>query len=281
MASLVESEASLRDQAQIWKYLFGFADSMALKCAVELRIPDILHSHPEPITLAQIAAAIPDAPSPDLSYLFRIMRLLVRRKIFTFQQAPDGSEEGCLYGPTSLSRWLLREPPTPPSDPRRGHHLTLAPMVLQENHPWFLDSWHLLSRTVREGGDCPFEKAYGEMFAFAGKNPEFNRLLNEGMACTARITITTILSHYGDGLFRGGDDDGSLVRSIVDVGGGTGSVVSEIVKAYPHIRGINFDRPHVVKTAPEYPGVTHVGGDMFQEVPPADAVFTKASTLPA
>ncbi|KAL6135384.1 hypothetical protein ACLB2K_067612 [Fragaria x ananassa] len=37
-------EASLRGQADVWKYMLGFADSMALRSAVELRIPDIIHS---------------------------------------------------------------------------------------------------------------------------------------------------------------------------------------------------------------------------------------------
>ncbi|CAN1771011.1 Acetylserotonin O-methyltransferase [Linum perenne] len=45
------------------------------------------------------------------------------------------------------------------------------------------------------------------------------------------------------------------------------------VEACPWIQGINFDLPHVVSMAPEIEGVTHVGGDMFECVPKADAVF--------
>ncbi|ONK67327.1 uncharacterized protein A4U43_C06F19000 [Asparagus officinalis] len=41
------------------------------------------------------------------------------------------------------------------------------------------------------------------------------------------------------------------------------------------MRGINFDLPFVVETAPEYPGVTHVAGDMFEFIPEAEAVFMK------
>ena len=66
---------------------------------------------------------------------------------------------------------------------------------------------------------------------------------------------------------------------MVDVGGGTGGTVAEIVKAYPHIKCINFDLPHVVATAPQYDGVTHVGGDMFQSVPNADAIFMKVYSI--
>ncbi|MCL7041232.1 hypothetical protein MKW94_021473 [Papaver nudicaule] len=87
------------------------------------------------------------------------------------------------------------------------------------------------------------------------------------MQCTAEITIHAVLVKYKDG-FNG-------IGSLVDVGGGTGTMIAEIVKAYPHIQGINFDLPHVVATAPEQPGVKHVGGDMFIHIAEADAVIMK------
>ncbi|KAM1015770.1 hypothetical protein FF1_045389 [Malus domestica] len=83
--------------------MFGFADSMALKCAVELCIADIIHSHSptEPmITLSQLASSI--APSPDMTYLTIIMRLLVCQNIFAIHHPSDGGEP--LYGLTHSSR---------------------------------------------------------------------------------------------------------------------------------------------------------------------------------
>ncbi|ERM97017.1 hypothetical protein AMTR_s03202p00005850, partial [Amborella trichopoda] len=76
-----------------------------------------------------------------------------------------------------------------------------------------------------------------------------------------------LLSEYESGF--------SGLTTLVDVGGGTGTTLSEIVKAHPHISGINFDLPHVVSTAQDYPGVVHVGGDMFVSIPHADAVLMK------
>ena len=64
-----EVQALLKGQAEIWQHLFGFVDSMALKCAVELRIADIIHSHGGPITLCQIASGIINSPSLDIPYL--------------------------------------------------------------------------------------------------------------------------------------------------------------------------------------------------------------------
>lgn len=245
--------AILQGQAQIWQYMFHFADSMALKSAVELRIADIIHSHQHPVTLSQIASAIA-SPSTDITFLARIMRLLVRNKIFTATCQSNGQET--LYGLTHSSRWLLHDA-----------ELSLAPMLLMENHPLLLAPWHHLSDCVREGGYA-FEKAHGrDIWAYASIYPEFNKIFNDGMMCTAKITLKAIISGYKDGF--------ESIGSLVDVGGGTGAAMAEIVKAYPHIKGINFDLPHVVETASKYDGVSHVGGDMFKAVPNADAVFMK------
>ncbi|KAK2991353.1 hypothetical protein RJ640_001210 [Escallonia rubra] len=249
----IDKEAMLTGQAEIWRYMFNFADSMALKCAVELRIADIIHSHGCPITLSQIASGI-NSPSPDINCLARIIRLLVRKKIFSASPQSDGGQT--LYGLTHSSRWLLHDA-----------ELSLAPMLLMESHPWLLAPWHCLSDCVKEGG-IAFKKAHGlEIWDFASVNPEFNKIFNDGMKCTAKITTATIVSAYKDGF--------GCIGSLVDVGGGTGAAMAEIVKAYPHIKGINFDLPHVVATAKEYGGVCHVGGDMFKAIPEADALFMK------
>ncbi|XP_022761190.1 desmethylxanthohumol 6'-O-methyltransferase-like [Durio zibethinus] len=249
-----EAEAMLQSQATIWQFMYSFADSMALKSVVELRIADIIHSHDGPVTLAQIASRIDGATSPDITCLARIMRLLVRRKLFTVHHPSDGGEP--LYGLTHSSRWLLHD-----------SELSLAPMILMENHPWQMAPWHYFSQCVREGGTA-FKMAHGcEMFEFASGNPQFNDLFNDAMTSTSKVMTREILSGCKEGF--------SSIGSLVDVGGGTGGLVFEIVKAYPHIKGTNFDLPHVIEKAPTYPGVCHIGGDMFESIPKADAVIMK------
>ncbi|OWM91012.1 hypothetical protein CDL15_Pgr023345 [Punica granatum] len=250
-----EAEAMLRGQVAIWHHMFGFADSMALKCAVELGIADIIHSHGRAITLHEIAASIDGSSSPDVPSLARIMRLLVRRDIFAAHQPSEGGDT--LYGLTYSSRWLVMK-----------SELNLSPLVSMENHPLQLAPWHYLSECIKDGGSTPFKKVHGlEIWEMASKNPMFNKLFNDAMACTTQIIMQAVMVAYKDG-FR-------FIGSLVDVGGGTGRVITEIVKANPHIRGINFDLPHVVATAPAYPGVEHVSGSMFESIPDADAVFLK------
>ena len=211
-----EAQALLEGQAEIWQHLFGFADSMALKCAVELCIADIINSHGGPITLCQTAAEIVKFPSLDIPYLARIMRSLVRKKILTAHNPSDSGDT--LYGLTPASKWLSHD-----------FELSLVPMVLMENHSWQLAPWHYLSQCVKEGG-IAFKKAHGcEMWDFASKNPEFNKIFNDAMACTAKIVMGVVLEEYKNGF--------DCLGSLEDAGGRTGGMIAEIVKAHPHIIG--------------------------------------------
>ncbi|KAK9180055.1 hypothetical protein WN943_029262 [Citrus x changshan-huyou] len=248
-------EELLRGQAEVWQFMFAFTYSMALKSAVELRLADIMHSHGCPITLSQLASRI-DSSCPDISHLARIMRMLVYKGIFAAHHPSDGGDE-TMYGTTHISKWLLHD-----------SELSLAPMILVQNNQWLLAPWHYLSQCVKKGG-TPFRKAHGSTFwDFASQNPQFNNLFNEAMACTTKITMKAFVSHYKVDGFNN-------IRSMVDVGGGTGTALAEIVKSHPHIKGINFDLQHVIATAPMHEGVSHVGGDMFDAIPNADAVLMK------
>ncbi|XP_011622314.1 (R,S)-reticuline 7-O-methyltransferase [Amborella trichopoda] len=247
-----EVQAQAQAQAEAWRLSLAFADSLAVKSAIELGIPDLLQESDTPLSLPEIAMSLPST-SPDTTTLSRIMRFLVRKHVFTSQEIEDETR----YGPTRTSGWLTKQ----------VHRPSLAPFLLLETGVVSLKPWHYLSRCVLEGGEA-FEKAHGvEIWGYGAKNREYSRLFNEAMACNAQIVLEALLRGYENG-FEG-------LGSLVDVGGGTGMTIGEIVRANPHISGINFDLPHVVATAPHYPGVVHIGGDMFHAIPQADAVFMK------
>ena len=74
--------------------------------------------------------------------------------------------------------------------------------------------------------------------------------------------ITTILSRYPP------------PGEIFDIGGGRGTLITAILQAYPNMRGVLFDQPHVVEGVDrilEAAGVAErceiVAGDCFQSVP--------------
>ena len=72
------------------------------------------------------------------------------------------------------------------------------------------------------------------------------------------------------------------IHSIVDVGGGHGSLLAAILSRNPHMRGTLFDEPHVTEGAkngslkPLLDRCTLASGDMFSSVPAgADAYIMK------
>ena len=68
--------------------------------------------------------------------------------------------------------------------------------------------------------------------------------------------------------------DFSTCKTVVDVGGGTGSVLAAILSQHAKVRGVLFDSPHVVAEAPSLLKATAVldrvaieSGDFFKAVP--------------
>jgi hypothetical protein len=61
-------------------------------------------------------------------------------------------------------------------------------------------------------------------------------------------------------------------ETVVDVGGGNGSLLRELVERRPGLRGIVFDLPETVRDEAELArsGIEFDGGSFFERVPPAD-----------
>ncbi|KAJ0505830.1 putative O-methyltransferase domain, plant methyltransferase dimerization [Helianthus annuus] len=235
-------------QEEIWNIILGFTRTAVVKCAIELGIPDILENRESPMTLADLASEL----KCSQALLYRIMRFLIHYKVF--QEKPVSKT--CVgYTQTPLSRLLTRN----------GKH-SMADLVLVESTPVMLAPWHKLSAWVLGNEGLPFEAAHGkDLWGFCAENPSHSKLFNDGMACDARAGVAAVIGGCPE-VFEG-------VGTLVDVGGGDGTALRSIVEACPWIKGINFDLPHVVSVAPVSVGVEHVGGNMFDHVPKADAVY--------
>lgn len=95
-----------------------------------------------------------------------------------------------------------------------------------------------------------------------------NNFLDEAMASDARLVTRVLASSCKDVFER--------LNSLVDVGGGTGTVAKAIAKVFPHIECTVFDLPHVVADIKsDIDNLKFIGANMFKEVPPADAVLLK------
>ncbi|XP_022141288.1 caffeic acid 3-O-methyltransferase [Momordica charantia] len=233
---------------------------MVLKAAIELDVLEIVARAGPGALLSpsQIAAQLPAVTNPHADVaLDRILRLLASYSILTcsLRTHPDGTPQR-LYGLAPVCKFLTNN----------QDGVSIAPLCLMNQDKVLMESWYHLKDAVVEGG-IPFNRAYGmTAFDYHGTDPRFNKVFNRGMSEHSSITMKKILESYKG--FEG-------VSSVVDVGGGTGAVLNMIVSRYPSIRGINFDLPHVIQDAPPYPGVQHLGGDMFVSVPKGDAIFMK------
>ncbi|KAK9019620.1 hypothetical protein V6N11_054136 [Hibiscus sabdariffa] len=87
------------------------------------------------------------------------------------------------------------------------------------------------------------------------------------MASDARFVNRILMDKY-KGAFEG-------LNSLVDVGGGTGTLGKAIADAFPHMECTVFDLPHVVAGLQDTRNLKYVAGDMFEGVPAADAVLLK------
>lgn len=99
--------------------------------------------------------------------------------------------------------------------------------------------------TVLEGG-VPFDKAHGmSAFEYLATDPGFSNVFNKGMLNPTSVVMKKILETYKG--FEG-------LNEVVDVGGGVGATLHMIISKYPHIKGINYDLPHVIAEAAAFKG---------------------------
>lgn len=103
-----------------------------------------------------------------------------------------------------------------------------------------------LNDVILEGG-IPFNRAYGmTAFEYPGTDQRFNGVFNRAMSHHTTLIMRKILDIYKG--FEG-------LKVLVDVGGGIGVTLNIITSKYPHIKGINYDLPHVLADALSYSGI--------------------------
>ncbi|KAK9690719.1 hypothetical protein RND81_09G149400 [Saponaria officinalis] len=245
-----EDEEDAKASIKIWDYVFGFTDMALIKCVIDLGIPDLLEKNGGSISLYELSSTL----SCPNTHIFRIMRYLVQRKIFKQKII---NQNNIFYTQTSLSKLLLSQ----------GKN-SMAPFIMLESSPTMLAPWLGLSKRVLQETNSAFDDAHGEdLWRFASENRSHSKLINEAMACDARVLVPQVIKGCPS-LFDG-------ICYVVDVGGGDGTTLSILVKGYPWIKGINFDLPHVIEGNLPCEGVEHVEGNMFECVPKADVAIIK------
>ncbi|MGH3773878.1 MAG: methyltransferase [Pseudonocardiaceae bacterium] len=139
---------------------------------------------------------------------------------------------------------------------------------------WMWRAWGELLHSVRTG-EPGFDKAHGIPIwrYFTERDPAAGALFNEAM--------TSFSTAVNPPIAQAADLPGA--RTVVDVGGGHGSLLATLLAIYPSIeKGILFDQPHVIDEVQAALGpapdgrIQLQGGDFFTAVPAgADAYLLK------
>jgi hypothetical protein len=137
-------------------------------------------------------------------------------------------------------------------------------IMINEKYTW--DSWTELLHGVKTG-EIPFVKAHGvHPFEYLEQHPDDLAVFGEAMTSLSGTDNPTIAAAYKF----------SAIRTLVDIGGGHGSLLATILKANPKLKGVLFDQPSVIARAKQDEHVTAKGiaerctlesGSFFEAVP--------------
>ncbi|KAG6548083.1 hypothetical protein Mapa_010363 [Marchantia paleacea] len=235
-----------------------------IKAAITLGIFKAL-SEADPdakLTVERIGDLIstPKGSPADTQNLARILRLLashdvVREFVSVSPKDPDIVERR--YGATVVSKYLTQN----------EDGVSLAPFVQMTTDSVLTSPLQYLHAPVLDKTAEPHVLYHGQRsFEMMETDSRFRKVFHKSMADHTHIWVALLLEKYKG--FEG-------LNSLVDVGGGVGATLAMILSRYSHLKGTNFDRPHVVANGIQAPRLTHVGGDFFESVPEGDAVWMK------
>ncbi len=235
-------------QEKLGQMITGYWMSQAVYAAAKFGIADLLDDGPKSVD------ALAAASSTNEDALYRLLRALASVGLF------------CESGPREFSLTPLAEPL------RSGVDGSIRPLALMTGDEQFR-AWGEIVYSIQTGKKA-FDKVHGKpIFEYLGDNPDKAQIFDDAMTGIHGRETSAIVDAY----------DFSGIEVLADIGGGNGSNLVEILQAYPEMKGILFDLPHVVERARERVeagGVADrcelVGGDFFESVPVgADAYFMR------
>lgn len=230
--------------------VFGYMASQVIHVAARLDIAELLADGPK------ASDALAEATGTDPSALYRFLRGL----------ACVGLVEEPEAGRFALSDFgtLLRA-----DHPDSVRNLT---MLFCGGEVW--ENWAHLLDSVKTGKPV-YELLHEQRpFEAMADNPEFSEIFNEAMSEGTRQAAPGVVAAY----------DFSRFRTLVDVGGGDGTLLAAILAATPGLQGVLVDLPPGLARATERLGVAGVEDrcdimpcDFFESVPTgADAYLIKS-----
>jgi hypothetical protein len=232
--------------------LADYSAAFAVRAVSSLGIADHLAGGPMAVT--DLAAAT----GTDVSALRRVLRLLVAKDVFD-EVAPDR------FGLRPMAELL-----------RTDHPLSMRDAFGLANLECV--AWSGLTYSLRTGGSA-FTHIFGQSHQeYRRAHPREDERMDRVQRAGTRLDVLTLVRAY----------DWSAVRTVVDVGGGSGAFVAGLLSRFKGIRAVLLDLPHLVSLADRVladAGVGDrceiIGGDFFTSIPAGADVYVLKSVLGA
>ena len=240
----INNETSL--PAVMLRMITGLWGTQIIHVAAKLGIADLLNDGPKN------SAELAKSTGVNAGALYRLLRALASLGIFA-------ERDTGFFEMTPLAEYL-----------RTGVPGSLRAAAIMWGEDWHYRPWGNLLHSVKTG-QTGFSHVFGEeIFTYLARNREAAKVFNVALSDAAFTDNAAIAAAY----------DFSRAGCVVDVGGGHGSLIAAILKAYPAAQGILFDQPSVVAGAEkllEAEGVASrceiAGGDFFESVSPGGDVY--------
>jgi hypothetical protein len=229
--------------------VYGYWFSQALHCAAALNLADIIHQN-GPSRVSELAKKT----GSNEKNLYRLLRLLASEEVF------EETEKG-VFALTPRASQLRSDIP--------GSQYAMAIMSGSEH---YLASSRMID-AVRSGR-CAYEIAHGKpLFEYLKDHPGSARIFDMAMQSIHGTETKQMLDAY----------DFSRFATLMDIGGGNGSLLVEVLRANPGLKGVLFDQGHVIEAVRgfmESHGFANrcqlISGDFFVSVPKgADACLLR------
>jgi hypothetical protein len=219
--------------ADLLRLVNGDRLARSIQVAAVLGLADLLEDGPR--TSDDLAAAT--GTDPDT--LYRLLRALASAGVF---HEGDGQS----FALTDFGDPL-----------RTGAPDSIADWTVFVGETSHREAWGALIDSVRTGENA-FRLVHGvDVWEYRAQHPDESALFDRAMAGNSRLIIGSVLAAYDFGRFG----------TIVDVGGGNGALLLALLDAYPALRGVLFDQPHVAAGVELGERGEVVTGSFFESVP--------------
>ena len=232
------SAPALPANVRVFEMAASAVAARALWGAAELGVADALDNDPRPVDeLAVTCAADPGA-------LYRVLRLLAAHGVFV-------EHDGRRFSHSEMSRTLRSDHPT----------RTRAAVRMLSGDGMYRAFGAF--RTSLATGRPSWDAAMGEpIFDWLSHEPEAASIFNDAMIGIHGGEPPAVAAAY------------PFAGTVIDVGGGSGNMIVNVLRQHPQARGVVYDLPHVVVEAQrrlEAEGLSDrarvEGGSFFDGVP--------------